>query len=151
MGSAPGLEASSGEVSGNPLQYSCLKQPMDRGAWRATDRGITESDTTKQLSTHKNSIIAGYCLQSHLCIFSLKCYSFFAFLLWIHLIYVYILTGQASKSSGTSLLQQQLTPFSQESSFRLVFSGTTLALDRHMFNPDANENQCSTSDGTYPE
>ena len=36
-----------GEGSGNPLQYSCLGNPMDRGAWWATVHGITkESDTT---------------------------------------------------------------------------------------------------------
>jgi len=36
---------------GNPLQYSCLENPMDRGAWRVTVHGVTESDTTEQLST----------------------------------------------------------------------------------------------------
>ena len=35
-GSIPGLGKSSGEGNGNPLQYSCLKNPMDRGAWWAT-------------------------------------------------------------------------------------------------------------------
>ena len=38
------LGRSPGEGNGNPLQYSCLKNPMDRGAWRATVRGVTESD-----------------------------------------------------------------------------------------------------------
>ena len=33
LGSIPGLGRSSGEGNGNPLQYSCLKNPMDRGAW----------------------------------------------------------------------------------------------------------------------
>ena len=43
----PGLERSPGEGNGNPLQYSCLRNPMDRGAWRATVHGVTkESDTT---------------------------------------------------------------------------------------------------------
>ena len=37
-----------GEGNGNPLQCSCLENPMDRGAWRATDHGVTkESDTTE--------------------------------------------------------------------------------------------------------
>ena len=36
LGSAPGLGGSPGEGNGNPLQYSCLENPMDRGAWRAT-------------------------------------------------------------------------------------------------------------------
>ena len=34
-----------GEGSGNPLQYSCLKNPMDRGAWWATVHGVTKSWT----------------------------------------------------------------------------------------------------------
>ena len=36
LGSIPGLGRSSGEGNGNPLQYSCLGNPMDRGAWWAT-------------------------------------------------------------------------------------------------------------------
>ena len=41
MGLIPGLGRSLGEGNGNPLQYSCLENPMDRGTWRATVRGIT--------------------------------------------------------------------------------------------------------------
>ena len=36
---------SSGEGNGNPLQYSCLKNPMDREAWQATVRGVAKSQT----------------------------------------------------------------------------------------------------------
>ena len=36
---------SPGEGNGNPLQYSCLENPMDRGAWWATVRGVTNSQT----------------------------------------------------------------------------------------------------------
>ena len=35
-----------GVGNGNPLQYSCLGNPMDRGTWLATVRGVSESDTT---------------------------------------------------------------------------------------------------------
>ena len=45
LGSIPGLERSSEEGNGNPLQYSCLGNPMDRGAWWATVHGVTKSQT----------------------------------------------------------------------------------------------------------
>ena len=41
----PGLGKSPGEGNGNPLQYSCLENPMDRGAWLAADHGVTKSRT----------------------------------------------------------------------------------------------------------
>ena len=47
MGSVPELGRSSAEGNGNPLQYSCLGNPMDRGAWWATVHGVAkESDRT---------------------------------------------------------------------------------------------------------
>ena len=53
MGSVPGSERSPGEGKGNPLQYSCLQNPMDRGAWWATVHGTTKiQKELKQLSTH---------------------------------------------------------------------------------------------------
>ena len=46
-GSFPGLGRSLGEGNGNPFQYSCLGNPMDRGAWRATVHRVTKAlDTT---------------------------------------------------------------------------------------------------------
>ena len=41
-GSIPGWGSSPGEGNGNPLQYSCLENPMDRGAWQATVHGVAE-------------------------------------------------------------------------------------------------------------
>ena len=41
----PGLGTSPGGGHSNPLQCSCLENPMDRGAWRATVHGVTESQT----------------------------------------------------------------------------------------------------------
>ena len=41
----PGLGRSPGGENGNPFQYSCLENPMDRGAWRATVHGVTKSQT----------------------------------------------------------------------------------------------------------
>ena len=40
LGSVPGLGRSPGEGNGNPLQYSCLENPMDIGAWQATVHGV---------------------------------------------------------------------------------------------------------------
>ena len=47
----PGLGRSPGGGNGNPLQCSCLENPMHRGAWWATVHGVEESDMTEQLST----------------------------------------------------------------------------------------------------
>ena len=55
MGSIPGLERFPGEGSGHPLQYSCLENSMDRGAWWTTVHGITESDTTERAHVHAAS------------------------------------------------------------------------------------------------
>ena len=46
-GSIPELGRSPGEGNGNPLQYSCLENPIDRGTWRARVHEVTESDTTE--------------------------------------------------------------------------------------------------------
>ena len=46
VGSIPGLGRSLGEENGNPLQYSCLENSMDREDWRATVHGITKQSFT---------------------------------------------------------------------------------------------------------
>ena len=55
-GSIPGSGRSSGEGNGNPLQHSCLENPMEGGAYQATysPRGGKESDTTERLHFHFN-------------------------------------------------------------------------------------------------
>ena len=59
-GLIPGQEDPLEEGVANPLQYSCLENPMDRGAWWATVHGVTKSRTQlKRLSTytHKSEIV----------------------------------------------------------------------------------------------
>ena len=45
LGSIIGLERSPGGGNGNPLQYSCLENPMEKGAWQATVQGVAKSQT----------------------------------------------------------------------------------------------------------
>ena len=52
VGSIPGLGRSPGEGNGNPLQYSSLDNPMDRGAWQGTLQRVAKSDVAEQLSTN---------------------------------------------------------------------------------------------------
>ena len=52
LGSIPGLGRSSGEVNGKPLQYSCLGNSMDRGAWQATVYAVVELNMTEHIMQH---------------------------------------------------------------------------------------------------
>ena len=55
-GSIPGSERFPGERNGNPLQYSGLENPMDRGAWRATGQGVTKSQMQHILKSRLASV-----------------------------------------------------------------------------------------------
>ena len=57
VGSIPGLRRSPGGRHDNPLQYSCLENTTDRGAWQATVHRVTESDMT-EVTEHAHSIIS---------------------------------------------------------------------------------------------
>ena len=66
-GSIPGLGGSPGRGHGNPLQYSCSENAMDRGAWWTTLRGIAESDVTEatvcvhaELAGWRGGVAIGY-------------------------------------------------------------------------------------------
>ena len=76
LGLIPGLERSAGEGHGNPLLYSCLENPMDRGAWQAAVHGVTWSRTRlKRLSnrsTQTGHLIALCCWPSTLATLNLK-------------------------------------------------------------------------------
>ena len=57
MGEIPGSGRSPGERHGNPLQCSCLENPMDRGTWRATVHRVSKKQTQlKQLSMNPCSV-----------------------------------------------------------------------------------------------
>ena len=56
LGSIPGLGRSPGEGNGNPLQYSCLENPMDRGAWWPTVHRVQSVTQLKQFSRHTRDL-----------------------------------------------------------------------------------------------
>ena len=60
-GSIPGLERSPGEGNGNPLQYSCLENPTDGGAWWATVHGVAELDMTERASQRYRELYSVLC------------------------------------------------------------------------------------------
>ena len=59
VGSIPGLGITLGEGNGNPLQYSCLEDPTERGAWWATVHGVSQSQTSEWLSIFTMSLCLG--------------------------------------------------------------------------------------------
>ena len=66
LGLIPGSGRSTGEENANPLQYSCLKNPMDRGAWWATVHGVTKVGHNWATNTHYKILH----IYSHICLFT---------------------------------------------------------------------------------
>ena len=62
LGSIPGLGRSPGEGNGNALQYFCLENSIDKGAWQATVHGVAKSQTRLEQLTQGiiNNITGGY-------------------------------------------------------------------------------------------
>ena len=73
LGSIPGLGGSPGEGNGNPLQYSCLENPKDKGAWQATVHGVAKNQTRLSDFTFWGNSV-GLCLdtcsthKTHVCL-----------------------------------------------------------------------------------
>ena len=68
LGFIPGLRRSPGGGHGNILQYSCLENPMDRGAWLATVCRVARSQTRlKQVSMHSQALTPSYTPKSEYC------------------------------------------------------------------------------------
>ena len=65
-GSDPWVRKLPGEGNGNALQYPCLGNLMDRGAWRATARGVTKNQT--RLSSYTTSTILGFSVLTRMCL-----------------------------------------------------------------------------------
>ena len=76
LGSTPGSGRSPGEGNGNPLQYSCLENPMGGGAWWAIVHGVAGSDTTERL----HSLTIYVCCR---CVVSAKLICKRALLIWL--------------------------------------------------------------------
>ena len=74
-GSIPGLGRSPGAEYGNPLQYSCLENPMDREIWRTTVHMVAESDKTEKSLERHYIKITGY---------TLKCVNFMVHKLYLN-------------------------------------------------------------------
>ena len=67
VGSIPGSARSPGEGNGNPLHYSCLGNPMDRGARRAAVHGVQRSDRMERAHTRVHKLNAEICTVTQWC------------------------------------------------------------------------------------
>ena len=100
----PGSGISPGEGNGNPLQYSCLENPTDGGAWQATVHGVTESDTTEPL--HFLSIA---CTVFLLCSFLMPGCTPSCFLNWLPLQFCQSLPWLSHKTGSTSAVKIEIS------------------------------------------
>ena len=70
LGSIPGLGRSPREGNGNPLQYSCLENSMDWGAWQATVHGVAKGQT--RLTMHKHTHTHTHTHTEYMCMYRYK-------------------------------------------------------------------------------
>ena len=104
VGSVPGSGRAPGVGKGNPLQYCCLENSMDRGSWWATVHGIRESDTTECTHTHTHHHFL--CVMRTFKIYSLSNFNInnMALLITVMMLYItyqdfYLITGGSPKTS----------------------------------------------------
>ena len=83
VGSIPGSGRAPGEGHGNPLQYSCLENPMDRGAWWVTVQGATKSWTQLRARVHTHTHTHTLKLQLRQTIMTIRQQQLSSFQKWI--------------------------------------------------------------------
>ena len=89
LGSIPGSGRSPGEGNGNPLQYSCLENPLDRGAWRAPVCGVPKSQTRLSVFTFIGTVCGFLCKAPQQILLCSKVISKDPFLFQIHTLYMW--------------------------------------------------------------
>ena len=75
MGSVPGSGRSPGEGNGNPLQDSCLENPMDRGAWQATVHGVTKRVGHNLVTKQQHKLVLSALRVNPVCWFGLSSFT----------------------------------------------------------------------------